>query len=230
MAETENNSSLISKLVKATESIGAIEKDGKNQRQGYKFQSESAIKSAVKRAITSVGLAIIPSYEVTRSYEQQAKSGSMQLYVDVLGTFVITDGDDKIVGSMPGTGQDTGDKAVQKACTSAQKYFYKQLFNISDQDDDPDMLTSEPIAEPQYAKATNEQIAMITEGVNQMDNIRNGTGEKAKSYYLSETHVNRIEDLSKEQAQGFIALINRKIKEYQAAAAKNFDNAFEQQG
>lgn len=44
---------------------------------------------------------------------------------------------------MPGSGMDTGEKAVAKACTSAQKYFYKQLFNISDHEEDPDATNSD---------------------------------------------------------------------------------------
>ena len=56
-----------------------------------------------------------------------------------MGTFTVTDGHDEMTFTIPGSGQDTGEKAMVKASTSAQKYFYKQMFNITDtEDSDPD--------------------------------------------------------------------------------------------
>lgn len=135
MAETE---SLIKKLTEASKQIKAVSKDGKNSFQGYTFQSESAIKSAVKSAIENVGISIIPSFAILNQRDVKNNKGRMAHIVDVLGTFTITDGTEKIKGTMPGSGLDNGEKATAKACTSAQKYFYKQLFNISDKDEDPD--------------------------------------------------------------------------------------------
>ena len=139
MAETE---SLIKKLTEASKQIKAVSKDGKNSFQGYTFQSESAIKSAVKSAIENVGISIIPSFAILNQRDVKNNKGRMAHIVDVLGTFTITDGTEKIKGTMPGSGLDNGEKATAKACTSAQKYFYKQLFNISDKDEDPDATDS----------------------------------------------------------------------------------------
>lgn len=144
MAETE---SLIKKLTKASKKIKAISKDGKNNFQGYTFQSESAIKSAVKSAIESVGISIIPSFEILNQRDVKNNKGRVAHIVDVMGTFDITDGNEHLKGTMPGSGLDSGEKATAKACTSAQKYFYKQLFNISDKDEDPD-ATDSNLAQP----------------------------------------------------------------------------------
>lgn len=135
---------LVTKLSAAMKDIKAVEKDGNNDFQHYTFQSESAIKNAVKQALQNHGLMIIPSYKVTEQYDRKSSKGSLNHFVDVLGTFEITDGSQSIKGEMPGSGQDTGEKATAKACTSAQKYFYKQLFNISDKDEDPDGESSTP--------------------------------------------------------------------------------------
>ena len=144
MAEKSKELSLAEKLNKAIADIGPVQKDGSNSFQNYRFQSEAAIKSAVKKAISANGFDIIPSYEILGQRDVQGRKGTINHIVDVMGTFTITDGrkDQEMVGQMPGTGMDTGEKATAKACTSAQKYFYKQLFNISDQEEDPDATDS----------------------------------------------------------------------------------------
>jgi hypothetical protein len=146
------DTTLAEKLVAASKAIGKVAKDGNNTFQHYTFQSEAAIKSAVKSAIESVGVQIIPNYEVINQYDRTSNKGGINHYVDVLGTFDITDGKEHLTGTMPGSGQDSGEKAMMKATTVAQKYFYKQLFNISDQDPDPDSETATPAS-----KATNNQ-------------------------------------------------------------------------
>lgn len=135
---------LAEKIAKANKDIGAIAKDGNNNYQRYSFQSEAAIKAAVQRVISDNKFAIVPSFEIVDREQQKTAKGGINNLVYVLGTFTVTDGIETLIGSMPGAGSDTGEKAVQKACTSAQKYFYKQLFNISDKDEDPDAQDSNP--------------------------------------------------------------------------------------
>lgn len=135
---------LIEKLTQASSHIGPIAKDGSNGFQHYSFQSETAIKYAVEAAIRNAGIRIIPNFEVINQYDRKTNKGGVNHFVDVMGTFTITDGAEEIKGSMPGSGQDTGEKAMAKACTSSQKYFYKQLFNITDKDEDPDADDSNP--------------------------------------------------------------------------------------
>jgi hypothetical protein len=162
------SNTLIGKLVMASRLVKAVAKDGNNQRQGYSFQSEAAIKDAVKSAINTVGIQIIPDYEVLNQYDRQTNKGGTIHFVDVMGHFEITDGVEHIGGSMPGSGQDTGEKAMMKATTASQKYFYKQLFNISDRDTDPDSDDSQPaggfqnVQQPQtqYHQAPQQQPPM----------------------------------------------------------------------
>ena len=135
---------LTEKLVTASKLIGPIAKGGSNSYQGYQFQSEAQIKAAVKAALESTGLSIIPQFKITSQRDVSSSRGRVNHIVDVLGHFIITDGHERLEGYMPGSGMDTGEKATSKACTSAQKYFYKQLFNISDQEADPDETNSNP--------------------------------------------------------------------------------------
>lgn len=157
MTDKETNKrpkTLAEKLAAATKDIGPIAKSGKNITQHYDFQQESDIKAAVRRVETKYSFTIIPKFEILKHYERTTRKGSVMTFYDVMGHFTITDGYETLEGTMPGSGSDTGDKAVQKACTSAQKYFYKQVFNITDTDDDPDTTDSYP--EGGYV-ASNEQ-------------------------------------------------------------------------
>lgn len=232
MSEEVKERTLAAKLAEAMATIGPVNKDGRNSFQNYQFQSEAAIKTAVKKAISAVGIVIIPEYEVINQDDKKSEKGKMSHFVDVMGTFTITDGIDSITGSMPGSGQDTGDKAMQKACTSAQKYFYKQLFNITDQDEDPDGDNSEPMtSQPPFQPATSKQVEMITVGLNQMNNSKPGSGDSARDYFLNVIyHANSIEKLSKAQASSVIETVNDKLAKYgnEKKTASGFDNAFDQ--
>lgn len=194
--KAEAELTLIEKLAQASASIGPVAKDGNNSYQKYTFQSEAAIKAAVKKAIESVGIQIIPAYEVLSQYDKRTAKGGENHFVDVIGTFNITDGKETIVGKMPGSGQDTGEKAMAKACTSAQKYFYKQLFNITDKDEDPDADNSNPDGgyqqqqnnrrpnnqATQEAKAKHDKISAILQQVELLKQVVNND-EAAKSMF-----------------------------------------------
>lgn len=130
---------LIDRILIAQQAVGVIKKDGQNSFQHYSFQSEGAIKDAVKPALIKAGLVIKFSYEIVNQYDRTTGKGGNNHFVDLMGTFTVTDGHDEMTFTIPGSGQDTGEKAMVKASTSAQKYFYKQMFNITDtEDSDPD--------------------------------------------------------------------------------------------
>ena len=174
------DTTLAEKLVAASKAIGKVAKDGNNTFQHYTFQSEAAIKAAVKGAIESVGIQIIPNYEVINQYDRTSNKGGINHYVDVLGTFDITDGKEHLTGTMPGSGQDSGEKAMMKATTVAQKYFYKQLFNISDQDPDPDSEAAAPTSRPTTNQSASQQSAPKSPSKSQLTRIDNLVKKIAK--------------------------------------------------
>lgn len=149
---------LIAKLSQVMGEIAPVELDGQNEHQNYRFQSEGAIKFAVKDKLAVKGIMIIPSYEVTAQRDMHTSNGRLAHVVDVMGTFTITDGTETVITQFPGSGQDNGEKAMAKACTSAQKYFLKQLFNISDKSEqDPDSDNSDFHAPNQGQKSQSQQ-------------------------------------------------------------------------
>lgn len=219
-------STLITKLIEASKKIGPVVKDGNNKFQGYQFQSETAIKHAVKEAIQAAGISIIPSYEVLNQYDRKTNKGNTNHFVDVIGTFDITDGTNHLTGKMPGSGQDTGEKAMAKACTSAQKYFYKQLFNITDKDEDPDADNSRP--DGGY-KAPEPPKTATTKGL--LNTINNLAATIAKNHGKTQDQIIRgfekqtnsnFEMLSDVQAQNVIKHLTEILqKENQKVGAKS---------
>lgn len=204
---------LVQKLNEASSHIGPIAKDGKNSYQKYSFQSETAIKYAVESAIRDVGIRIIPQYDVINQYDKTSKKGGENHFVDVMGTFTITDGSDSIVGTMPGSGQDSGEKAMAKACTSAQKYFYKQLFNITDKDEDPDADDSNPDGGyqgnkgtareqvPSPTPATPKQKSDLSSLFKEISEIINQDMDFVANTYLALAKVDSMDKLTHKQAQ-----------------------------
>lgn len=200
---------LINKLSKAMADVKGIDKDGENKFQHYDYQTEAAIKHAVKSAIQAQGIVIIPSYEIISQVDKTAQKGNINHFADVMGTFTITDGNESIIGTMPGSGQDTGEKAIAKACTSSQKYFYKQLFNISDKDEDPDgddsgsyVPNNKSVAKPKppaskqsTSKADNLQASKnaIENAIKKIDGIAASTGREftaIRDYFFGQAGLN----------------------------------------
>jgi hypothetical protein len=201
---------LMQKLNEAAKSIGAVHKDGKNSFQNYEFQSEGSIKAAVEHAIQGVGIRIIPNYQVINQYDKESKRGGSNHFVDVMGTFLITDGAEIETGSMPGSGQDSGEKAMAKACTSAQKYFYKQLFNITDKEEDPDTTdSSATVGEPLINNEQRDQLDRLFES---LAGVTNKDKEFVAKAYLKK--VGSIDKLTHSSANKLIEMVTNKLNSY----------------
>lgn len=126
---------LVQKIAKVQAGIGEIKKEGYNKIQNYDFVTEAQIKKLVRQPLAKLGVIINPKFKTTNEWNETTKKGGIMHYTSVLGTFEITDGETTIVGTMPGTGMDSGDKAGYKAETGSQKNYLMQLFMISTGDD-----------------------------------------------------------------------------------------------
>lgn len=134
--DSKNNvSNLISKISNVQKGLDKIEKDGHNKNQNYDYVTEAAVKANLQSKLAEQGISIIPSYEILNVWNTKTGKGSNLNFVSVMGKFEITDGIDSIHGSMPGIGMDSGDKAIYKAETGAQKNFLMQTFLMTTGDD-----------------------------------------------------------------------------------------------
>lgn len=179
---TTQDLTLAKKIAQASGDMGAIAKDGKNQKQNFGFISEAAIKAAVRKVTSKYGFAIIPTQikEITR-YERKTQRGGVLYFYDVLQVFKVTDGKESFECEMLGTGSDTGDKAFNKAVTIALKNFEKQLFNISDQTDDPDSETA--------PETTGTLSQSVTKSVKKNDPISKWSKAKLEAYSITFNHT-----------------------------------------
>lgn len=135
MTEEKNGLNLVQKVAKIQSGIGKIKKEGHNTVQNYDFVTEAQVKEIIRQPLAELGVIMNPKFETIKEWSEPTKKGGTMHYASVLGKFELSDGFTTITGSMPGTGMDTGDKAVYKAETGAQKNYLMQLFMISTGDD-----------------------------------------------------------------------------------------------
>lgn len=93
MTETKATSmTLVQELTKIQKELDKIEKDGKNNRQGFDYVSESQVKSKLQNKLADHGIMIIPHYEILNTWNGQTNKGNTMNYVSVMGTFKLTNG------------------------------------------------------------------------------------------------------------------------------------------
>jgi len=217
MPEKEDRTkSLIAVLSLIQSEVGKIVKDGKNTKQGFGYVSEAQVKAKLQNKLAEHGIMFIPSYQLIDSWSTQSQRGANLNFVSVMGTFTLTNGSESVMGSMPGIGMDSGDKAIYKAETGAQKNFLMQLFLMStgnDPDDDIDnsynnnqqRKTNSNQASNAKLKSINEQISKLAE-LNQSDS---GTYSSALMKHFPNVNFKNV---SNSDAEKMIAFLNQQIK------------------
>jgi hypothetical protein len=128
-----NKAKLYSKLAKAQENAGKLEKDGKNTFSKYTYVTEHQVIAKAKRAILEAGLVSYASVDyVTHDWAQEQKP----FMVNVTLTVADPETGEELAVLMPGNAHDkNGDKSIYKAATGAKKYAYMQLLCLSTGDD-----------------------------------------------------------------------------------------------
>jgi hypothetical protein len=116
------------KLVSIMKDLGRIQKNGRNDFQGYDYVTESDIMDAVREKLAAHNVFIFSSV-INSSHEGELTT--------VTVAYTITDGDtgEAVTINSVGQGKDKGDKGVYKAITGAYKYFLMKTFLMSSGDD-----------------------------------------------------------------------------------------------
>jgi len=135
---------LIERLNAARIAIGSVSKDGYNQHFKFKFQAWDDVAPAVGKALADAGVVVFPAItEVARDGDRTT----------VRMEFEVTDGEHEKLYSWYGEAKGNDDKAIQKAATSATKYFYLKLFLIGTKDEVADTDGDNPKGEQAKAAA-----------------------------------------------------------------------------
>ena len=120
-----------------------IAKSGTNAYHGYKYATSSDVMQKVNSAFTKFGIASFVSPSLISLQDVTTIKGNVEhlATVEVEIRLVDKDSGEEAILKGLGNGQDSGDKAVAKALTSAMKYAYMMSLAIST-GDDPEADTS----------------------------------------------------------------------------------------
>lgn len=196
---------LAEKIALANRDIGGVDKNGQNSGQGgWSYITEGDIKTAVRKMLGKYKFSIIPKeLQILSKTDRRTKSGGTFTFYDIQQTFEVTDGKESYISTALGTGADNGDKALNKAMTICLKNFEKQLFNISEKDDDPDGQTIPSTTSMQKNYASSNTQRAVSNVKSQADKIAKAKefqvdyeGKKVKLYNLV-----RIENMDTESGK-----------------------------
>lgn len=155
-------------------SIGHIAKGSKaGGSLGYTYQGWEDVLPAVRHACDEAGLVILPSIKSSETTIGQTKNGGTSYRTTVVMEFVLgaAGSPDTAVMTWAGEAIDTGDKGLQKAATSATKYFLLKLFQIATKEDaghDPDAIANpeKESAKSSKPKAeTTDPVLLVTKAI-----------------------------------------------------------------
>lgn len=156
MATTKPEPSLASlyrKLAAVSGAIGAVEKDGRNQDQKYRYPTPASVMSAVKPLLGEHKLAIVPHLIefVEIDTGQRSQGGKPFMLNRVTMHYHLLDGESGeslVVPWQAQAGTYGDDKGLAKAQTIALRTFLIQLFQIpaEDPETDPDARDARPNA------------------------------------------------------------------------------------
>ncbi len=223
------------KLAMITGDVGAIAKGGTNSEQKYAFIEYAAVAGELRGLFAKYNVLIVPYMQKTQHQQRtevQTKYGNKGEHVLIDFTFVVINADDptdKFSVSWTGEAIDYGDKATNKAATSALKYYLMRQFNISEKGDDPDAVSPEAVvpaakqAKPQPvvteqevviepdAPASGMQKGMITQLLRKLGiSDENMVGVVAVTYGLD------LKELTNTEAADLIKLIKKNPPEVES--------------
>lgn len=119
---------------------GLVKETGRNDTQRYNYLSEEDVLREIDRRMTDAGIVswvTCLAYE-TSVYEAPSRDGVRLVRsatVKIKLTLTDAESGEALECEMPGTGEDSGDKAIYKALTGAKKYAYKEAFRLAAGDD-----------------------------------------------------------------------------------------------
>jgi len=162
---------LATKMLKVMEAVTRIVKGGNNVTQDYKYVTETDTVAAVRKAMIRAGVMLTMSATASDyQHEYTTKNGSKfrVVRVNVKVNWIDTETGYTMTEYFDGEGSDSGDKALYKAITGAEKYVLLKTFLIATGDDperedkatDPKPAGKAPET-PQGGKVNASQVKMI---------------------------------------------------------------------
>lgn len=188
--------SLVKKLAKIMNEMGAVPKTGWNNFNKYNYTTEADIQAITSKRMAKENIIMTP-YEIEHSTrEVTTRKGNAEYVYQGTWDFEILDGDsdEKLTIRVSGEGQDSGDKGPFKALTGAHKYALMKLFQIST-GDDPERDAGESNQQPMQQKT--EQQPYQTQQEQPQQNYDNQTPrqQEPKINYAILQYVKQLKEL-----------------------------------
>lgn len=136
MTDAPATSPLAARLAEAMAAAAEVTKSSRNTDQGYNYASAEVILAAVRKPLLERGIILIPQPRSIEEREVQFRRGTGTL-ATVTVDFTFIDGltsERLVIEGWVGQGQDSGDKAVGKAYTSAIKTFIRAAWLLPTED------------------------------------------------------------------------------------------------
>lgn len=153
---------ILAKLHAIYKDLGYVQKDGKNSFHGYKYLSDSGLKTALHPLLEKNGVLFLPTVkdvEDIRAIETKAGKIETVTKVTIEYCYVDVESGENVAGTSVGYGVDSADKGVYKAFTGAVKYAHLQTFQIPSGDDpEADSTFEKDSAEAAQTKVRDEKV------------------------------------------------------------------------
>jgi hypothetical protein len=144
---------IFKKMIEIMNDIEAIGKNKTNTQQGYKFRGIDDMYNAIHPLFKKHGVFVLSEVLAEKRDERATKSGGVLFAVvlDVRFSFVAEDGS-QVQSTVKGEAMDSGDKATNKALSTALKYALMQTFlipteelkELNTENDTPEPVTKKP--------------------------------------------------------------------------------------
>jgi hypothetical protein len=172
---------IIAKILSETEGVGKNHLVGdQKSKASYKARSIEDIINTLRPKFGQYGLCVYPSDVEKHTYtEVRVNSYDKERLVqltDAKVTLCFTNGHDSIYAVGIGRGEDSGDKAHNKAMTFAYKNVLTQTFMMQTSGDDPDMVHSDDDVAPATRKPALKKI--VSKPVDELTELRNGIKDR----------------------------------------------------
>lgn len=146
--------SLVAKLCEVVAATERVPKNGWNDFHKYAFARESDIVEAIRGELAARHVFIFPTVASHERKEHTTEKGRKTFLTDIIVNWMFVDGDsaETFTVSIPGCGEDSGDKGFYKAFTGSEKYMLTKSFLIPT-GDDPENDDGKPGPQPDRAAA-----------------------------------------------------------------------------
>ena len=205
---------LVCKLAEIVAEVGYVEKRGDNVAQKYKYMKASDLAHAVRKHLSDKKIFLLSDVIHRETTSRPTASGGTWTFdsVEVLYTFLDGESGEKLCFKMPGTGADTGDKAVYKAITGSLKYALRNAFLVPDD--------SDPEADEGTDKEAGKQAAAAVAAVKTSQNVHKGASGAVGRAQIPDSHSRIVfakreiaEDGARYLVSGFLSTIRPEMVE-----------------